>query len=128
MPPYATSIVWPRVEHFVRAAVEATDLAAFADIAYAVLAGRSLLWLALDGRELFAVATTELQRTEHSLVCVITACAGRLGGELHRLLKGIEDYARAEGCDYVRLFGRRGWVRKLKAHYVQRHVVLERKL
>jgi hypothetical protein len=112
----------------VYAAVEATDLVAFAEIRDAVLAGRALMWLALDNNRLLAVATTELRRTEHSLVCVITSCAGHLGDELHRLLGGIEDFARAEGCDYVRLFGRRGWARKLKDHYVQRHVVLERQL
>jgi len=128
VPPTAASIVWPRVEQLVRAAVEATDLGTLAEIANDVLVGRMLLWLALDNNELLAVATTELRRTEHSLVCVITSCAGRLGGDLHQLLAGIENFARAEGCSCVRLFGRRGWARKLKAHYVQRHVVLERQL
>lgn len=110
------------------AAVEATDLVAFAEIRDAVLAGRALMWLALDNNRLLAVATTELRRTEHSLVCVITSCAGHLGDELHRLLGGIEDFARAEGCNKVRLTGRRGWARKLKEHYVQKHVMLERQL
>jgi len=128
VPPAAAPLVWPRVAQLVLDAVEATDLMTFWEIAEAVRDGRMLLWLALDHGELLAVATTELHRTEHSLVCQITSCAGRLGDELHQLLGGIEDYARAEGCRCVRLMGRRGWARKLKEHYVQRHVMLERQL
>ena len=120
--------MWTRARPLVRWAVDATDLCRLSEIEQAVLDGRSLLWLALENNELMAVATTELCRTEHSLVCIISSCAGRLGGELHQLLDGIEDYARAERCNYVRLFGRRGWSRKLKGRYVQRHVVLERRL
>lgn len=128
VPPDAARLVWPRAEYLVRAAVEATDLATFAEIKDGVLTGRSLLWLAILRHQLLAVATTELRRTEHSLVCVITSCAGRLGDELHGLLGGIENYARAEGCKYVRLTGRRGWARRLRAHYVQTYVMLERRL
>ena len=129
MPPEWTKRFWQYAELYVRDAVEATDLITVAEIKDAVLDGRSLLWLAFDSQQdIIAVATTELRRTEHSLVCVITSCAGCLGDELHQLLAGIEDYARAEGCSCVRLMGRRGWARRLKAHYVQRHVVLERQL
>jgi hypothetical protein len=73
-----------------------------------------------------AVVTAQ-ERTEKRLVCTILACAGSgMDGWLH-LLELIEDYARAEGCAAVRLFGRKGWQRKL-AEYHTKLVVMEKTL
>jgi hypothetical protein len=60
-------------------------------------------------------------------VCVLTACGGDDMRRWLGLLGGIEDYAKAEGCSRVRIFGRKGWVRVLE-HYRIRNVILEREL
>jgi hypothetical protein len=44
-----------------------------------------------------------------------------------RLLEGIEDFARAEGCEATRIMGRRGWARVLTSYQTKR-IVLEKDL
>jgi hypothetical protein len=44
-----------------------------------------------------------------------------------RLLEGIEDFARAEGCEATRIIGRQGWARVLPSYQTKR-IVLEKDL
>jgi hypothetical protein len=44
-----------------------------------------------------------------------------------RLLEGIEDFARAEGCEATRIIGRQGWARVLPS-YQTKPIVLEKDL
>ena len=43
------------------------------------------------------------------------------------LLEGIENYAKAEGCRNVRIFGRKGWHRVLDG-YRQTYAILDKGL
>jgi hypothetical protein len=112
-------------------AIRRTDLAGFAEVERDVLAGQALLWLALSGTrddvKIDAVATTRLELTDAGKVCVITACEGKDMARWLPLIRGIEDYARAEGCRCVRIFGRKGWLRVLVG-YRQTHVVIDKAL
>lgn len=90
-----------------------------------------MLWLALRREEnriaILAAASTRLQRTDAGKVCVITACAGSDMPRWLGLIDGIETFARKEGCTWVRIYGRKGWLRALDG-YEQRHVVIEKEL
>ena len=44
-----------------------------------------------------------------------------------RLLEGIENFARAEGCEATRIIGRKGWARVLTSYQAKR-IVLEKDL
>jgi hypothetical protein len=118
--------VWPHVALLLKAAVFRTDLSRFDEIQHDVLTGRSLLWLAWS-RQVEAAATTVLTETNASKVCVLTACGGTDMRRWLALLERIEAYAKAEGCNRVRIFGRKGWQRLLNQYHVT-NVVLERKL
>lgn len=117
---------WPHVKDKIRAAIEATDLCAFDDIENDVLAGNQLLWLATDGKSIMAAATTQLVKAIDK-VCILTACAGYERDKWLPLFAKIEDYAKAEGCAKMRIFGRKGWERVLDGYHVE-HVVLEKGL
>ncbi|WP_316190140.1 MULTISPECIES: hypothetical protein [unclassified Bradyrhizobium] len=118
--------VWPLVASRLQLAVRRTGLSAFADIERDVLAGRSLLWLALSSAiAIDAVATTSLQLTDAGKVCVITACEGKGMTRWLPLIASIEAYAKAEGCKCVRIFGRKGWLRALEG-YRQRFVIIDK--
>ena len=129
--PERVRCVWPVVEPRLQHAVLRTGLCTFAAIEREVLIGHALLWLALSGREedltIDAVATTRLELTDAGKVCVITACEGREMARWLPLIRGIEDYAEAEGCRCVRIFGRKGWLRVLDG-YMQTHVVIDKAL
>lgn len=129
--PEQIAVVWPCVASLLRRAIQRTGLSVFTDIERDILAGRSLVWLALreeDGRaSIDAAAATRLELTEVGKVCVITACEGAHMRRWLPLLDGIENYARAEGCRAVRIFGRKGWQRVLDG-YRQTHMILDKGL
>ena len=131
VPPGVAHEVWPFVSHWVKAAAERGDLTTFAALEQSVLYGNGLIWLAFvhGGTDNLpsGVALTELIRSEKSLACVITACGGEDFRDWICLIHKIEKYARAEGCDCVRIFGRRGWARVLD-DYQTKKIVLERQL
>jgi len=123
--------IWPTVAPLLRQATARTGLSAFADIERDVLAGNALLWVAVSGEgrvvTIEAAASTCLQRTDAGKVCVITACAGHDMSRWLPLIAGIENYARDEGCNCVRIFGRKGWLRVLEG-YLAAHIILDKEL
>lgn len=118
--------MWPHVRDKIRAAVERTGLSSFADIEGDVLSGAQLCWIAWNGAEIMAAATTQLVKP-HDKVCVLTACSGYDRAQWLPLFEQIEAYAKAEGCKTMRIFGRKGWERVLDGYRVE-HVVLEKAL
>lgn len=102
-------------------------LGRFADVERDVLEGHALLWLAWDGETILCATVTRLAVGDVDKACEIVACGG---GQVRRwiaLIAAIETYARAEGCDVVRLMGRQGWA-SLLPQYRADKVILERAL
>lgn len=113
---------WPYSRGLIKAAIDATDLNSFEDIERQVLAGDQFLWLAWSGK-IEAAATTHLSRG----VCTIVACSGHERERWLAFQEKIEAYAKAEGCERIRIYGRKGWERVLKDFHVA-HVILEKAL
>ena len=117
---------WPLARDLIRAAIDHTKLSKFADIEVEVLSGDQLLWLALSDR-IEAAATTHLVKTDGKPLLVVTACAGSQRERWLDLRHRIEGYAKDEGCDRIRLYGRKGWERELKDYRVE-YVIMEKSL
>jgi hypothetical protein len=118
---------WPHASPLVRAACQRTELNAFADVEADIFAGRSLLWLAWNGRAVEAAAATILINSEIGKVCIITACGGTDMKRWLPLIGKIEKYARDEGCTRVRIFGRKGWLRVLEG-YEAKYIIMDKEL
>lgn len=118
--------MWPHVRDRIKAAVERTNLSSFDDIEADVLKGLQLVWIAWNGQEILAAATTQLVKLRNK-VCVLTACAGYDRERWLPLFASIEQYARDEGCSTMRIYGRRGWERVLEGYRAE-HVILEKGL
>jgi hypothetical protein len=118
---------WPHVSDLIHRAIRRTNLSHSQDIDFDVLNGDGLLWIAWNGSAVEAAATTSLIETDTEKVCVLTACGGENMRRWLSLLGEIEDYAKAEGCSRVRIFGRKGWVRVLERYRI-RNVILEKEL
>lgn len=125
-PAFAAKI-WPHAKPFIAAAfatglgdstLEATEAC--------VLSGMALLWVAWSNRAIVAAAVTELLVMPRHKVCIVAAGAGN-GKAGPEFLRQVECYARAEGCQLVRVMGRRGWQRRLK-DYRQPWIVLEKRI
>ncbi len=119
--------IWPTVGRLLKQAIVKTGLSAFATVERDILDGISLLWVAWNGTAIEAAASTSLQQTEAGKVCVITACAGVGMTRWQSLIRGIEDYAAAEGCQCVRIFGRKGWGRVLDG-YNETFAIIDKRL
>jgi hypothetical protein len=91
-----------------------------------VVAGRSLLWLAM-GAGVEAAAVTELTEALGRRLCTIVACGGQESQNWLHLIGGLEDYAKHEGCAAMRIIGRKGWTRALP-DYRERSVILVKDL
>jgi hypothetical protein len=116
--------IWPHARHLIKSAIERTGLSEFSDIERDVLSGDQLLWLA-HGNGIEAAATTHLVKTSGKPALILTACGGAQRERWLALFEQIENYARAEGCKFVRIFGRRGWERVLNGYRVE-YVILEK--
>ncbi len=129
--PSKVHLVWPHVAPLLRQAIARTAISAFTDIERDILHGSALLWIAAsaerNGAAIEAAASTSLQQTDAGRICVITACAGKNMSRWLSLIKGIEAYARDEGCNCVRIFGRQGWLRVLDG-YRRTNVILDKQL
>jgi hypothetical protein len=119
--------IWPHVSPLLKAACYRTKLNAFADIEADILAGRSLAWIAWDGRTVESAAATVLINSEIGKVCVITACGGSDMKRWLPLIDQIETYARDEGCTRVRIYGRKGWLHVLDG-YEEKHIIMDKEL
>ncbi len=119
--------IWPHVTPLLKAACTRTNLNAFADIEADILAGRSLLWLAWNGQAIEAAVATILINCEVGRVCIITVCGGSDMRCWLPLIAEIENYARAEGCARVRIYGRKGWLRALDG-YGKTHIIMDKEL
>ncbi|EJN13423.1 hypothetical protein PMI42_03279 [Bradyrhizobium sp. YR681] len=118
--------IWSSAAPLLKRAITRTGLAEFTTIERAILDGASLLWIAWNGFGIEAVASTSLEQTDAGKVCVITACAGAGMTRWLSLIRGIEDYAEAEGCRCVRIFGRKGWGRVLDG-YEETYAIIDKR-
>ncbi len=125
--PKKVDLIWPEVSYWIKRAMERGDLGTFDRVEDDVLNGHALLWLALVWPDIEGVAVTQIGRTEKSKVCTIIACGGRHMSRWLSAIAPIEQYAREQGCDVVRILGRKGWLRALKDYRAPK-VVLEKKL
>jgi hypothetical protein len=119
--------IWPHVAPLLKAACIRTGLNAFADIEADILSGRGLLWIAWNKQAIEAAAATVLINSEIGKVCIITACGGNDMPRWLPLIAEIENYARAEACTRVRIYGRKGWLRALDG-YGQTHFIMDKEL
>lgn len=117
---------WPYVRERLRIAIERTGLSDFTKFESDILQGRQLLWLAWDNG-IEAVATTELSKAGQRTICTLTACEGHQRERWLPLFEQIEQYAKDEDADLMRIYGRVGWQRVLEG-YKPSHAVLEKSL
>lgn len=115
---------WPYVKVMIRRAAKRGG-ADYAQIKDDLLNGLDLLWIAFDGEQIMAAATTSLTTIGDRKICIISACGGAGWDRFGHLIQGLEDYAKNEGCVAMRIYGRVGWQRLLKGYGV-RSVVLEK--
>lgn len=120
-------MVWPKVKESIRSAFDLVDIGEFEFCERDVLSGGALLWVLWNEPEIEASGVTKIVKTQNSKVCMAEACSGKNFIRNKLVMQKIEDYAKAQGCDAVRICGREGW-QKVFPDYSRIAVILERKL
>ena len=95
----------------------------FEDVEAAIIEGKMQLWPASNS----AAVTEIIQYARKRVLNVFLA-----GGDLQEIMGGLgaaTEWAKAQGCESITLYGRKGWERVLDSHgFKPVMVVLERKI
>lgn len=112
---------------WVSAALEIGDWTE-AEIYAALDRDEMVLWCAGRNGQVAAIAASEIvQIDRHGLVCTVVLCGGNDLNEWRPLLYEIEGYARRQGCQRMRLSGRRGWL-KIYPDFKEQYVTADKEL
>ena len=76
-------------------------------------AAEGQLWTVYENGVMSGAGVTKTVKGKVGLVCELWLYAGALPSNFLELLGEVETWAQAVGCVRMRVFGRRGWVRKL---------------
>jgi hypothetical protein len=126
VPPDQVKEAWPRIAYLVSQALECGDTP-LSEVESDVMAGRGLLWLVVEDRQVLAAVTTHLETVKGIKVCTISSCAGGPIEKIMPFIGRLEQYGRDEKCQRMRVNGRRGWGKLLK-DYELTQTVLEKAL
>lgn len=118
--------VWPSVTALIEDAMERGG-GDFDLVQRDTLNGEKLLWIAIDEQRIWAAAITGLHVEKDEKFCCIWSCGGVERERWLPLKSKVEQFAKDEGCKYVRIYGRKGWNRELP-DYKLMHTVLEKRL
>lgn len=120
-------VIWPHTCEMVKRGMSRADAGDFERTERELFSGLQQLWLAWNGAVIEAVAVTQLTTVGDKKICVIVACSGDGVTEWVSLIAGLEQFAKAEGCKAMRIYGRKGWERLLR-NYKSKYVVMDKEL
>ena len=102
------------------------------DVLKELVDGSKQIWLGTLNNEFVATVITQIIDYPKKKTCEICYMGGTAGaGILDALgyLESVEDWAIANGCDDIQVFGRRGWLKALKKHgYSSRYTIIGKDL
>jgi hypothetical protein len=127
VPTHQAKQAWDLVGHHIVRAMKRGGIGDAGPVYADVVAGRSQFWVALNATGVAAAAVTDLTEAMGRKICTIVACGGDERANWLHLIEGLEDFARAEGCEVTRIIGRKGWSRVLP-DYQTTALVLEKAL
>ncbi len=135
VPKHYFHLVWDEArEHLVRFEKMSRGSYTVDDIAKMVSEDKQQLWLIVnEDNKIIGAIVTQVSELPQKKVMEIVACAGdtdnRLDEFLYEGMEQLEEFARINYCDVMRVEGRKGWVRALKPYgFKQEAVVLERQI
>ena len=89
------------------------------------------LWIiADDDHEVVGAVVTQVWETPQKKICDVVACAGDgLDDYLYESMKELENFARLNHCDAMRVEGRNGWLKVLEPYgFGKTSIVMEKEL
>jgi len=127
VPTLAVESVWDSVKNLITKTND--DVLNDNDIKGYLLNGDYTLWVAIDeeSKDVVAAMTTEFAYYPRDKVCRVVTLAGERMKEWIGNLDMVEDWAKEQGCNYLDMYGRRGWI-KVLPNWKEDSVLLRKKL
>jgi len=127
VPTLAVESVWGSVKNLITKTND--DVLNDNDIKGYLLNGDYTLWVAIDeeSKDVVAAMTTEFAYYPRDKVCRVVTLAGERMKEWIGNLDMVEDWAKEQGCNYLDMYGRRGWI-KVLPDWKEDSVLLRKKL
>ena len=127
VPTLAVESVWGSVKNLITKTND--DVLNDNDIKGYLLNGDYTLWVAIDeeSKDVVAAMTTEFAYYPRDKVCRVVTLAGERMKEWIGNLDMVEDWAKEQGCNYLDMYGRRGWIKVLQ-DWKEDSVLLRKKL
>jgi len=127
VPTLAVESVWGSVKNLITKTND--DVLNDNDIKGYLLNGDYTLWVAIDeeSKDVVAAMTTEFAYYPRDKVCRVVTLAGERMKEWIGNLDMVEDWAKEQGCNYLDMYGRRGWI-KVLPNWKEDSVLLRKKL
>ena len=127
VPTLAVETIWDSVRKLITKTND--DVLNDNDIKGYLLNGDYTLWVAIDeeSKDVVAAMTTEFAYYPRDKVCRVVTLAGERMKEWIGNLDMVEDWAKEQGCNYLDMYGRRGWI-KVLPDWKEDSVLLRKKL
>lgn len=120
--------VWPLAVPYLDKAVKAGSLQRLEEWLGECISGAKQLWFVWADEKCLGAGVTSLIDTPEGKTCLIDGFAATDGAKLWEAsLPVVEQWATAQGCQRVRVYGRVGWMKHLKG-YAVKGVILDRNL
>lgn len=104
-------LFWPKAAPLLQAAIERGSDQTLALVHDRLCWSQARLWVAVEDRDVVTAVVTELDERPAFRVCWIVLGGGKLHDGWRDHQKVLEAYARAQGCKFIRIWGRPAWQR-----------------
>ena len=120
--------IWPQIEPFIKKVLQKIDLCyTVEDIKSALCKRKMQLWTSHAGKQIYGICITQiLIHPQYKFLEIVLLSGEGLKNYFHHF-DTIESWAKEQGCQKIKLVGRKGWAKKLP-DYKQKLIKLEKDL
>ena len=104
--------VWDKVSPFIQKAIDRGSNYCLDDILEGLCNTSMQLWTYMEGNDIRAAMVTSIQEKEGVRYLLFLAMGGDSLDVWMKYLPLVEDWARENGCEEARIYGRAGWARR----------------
>lgn len=102
--------IWPQVEPHIQRALDRGSNYSLEDIKDGLIASKMQLWC-WQSDVIEAALVTSIQEKNGIKFCLYLALGGSKMDEWAKFMPLVEEWARSEGCQEMRVYGRAGWAK-----------------
>ena len=125
VPKSAIDMIWDQVKDLISKTDD--NVLTADDVKQYLKNGTYTLWVAIDGGKPIAAMTTEFAYYPRDKVCRVVTLAGKRMKDWIHHLDDVENWAKEQGCSYIDMYGRRGWL-KVLTDWKEDSILLRKKL